>query len=92
MFRVEAEHKANEERTRAFLLEHYSLVMPIRVCQIVVEAEVEANRASETNFNTPEHRSYVELEASCRAAARRHHACMQPPDAAAFLSPWTVWR
>jgi len=45
------------EHTTCFLLEHYSLVAPLRVCQLVVAA----NRVSETPFNTPEH--YANLEA-----------------------------
>ena len=54
---------SDEDRARAFLLEHYSLGAPLRVCQLVVAA----NRVSETCFNTPEH--YAALEAK-RAAKR----------------------
>ena len=57
VLRVEPEDKADERRARAFLREHYSLVAPLRVCQLVVAA----NRVSETPFNTPEH--YANLEA-----------------------------
>ena len=57
VLRVEPEDKADERRARVFLLEHYSLVAPLRVCQLVVAA----NRGSETPFNTPEH--YAGLEA-----------------------------
>ena len=57
VLRVEPQDKADETRARTFLLEHYSLVVPLRVCQLVVAA----NRVSETPFNTPEH--YAELEA-----------------------------
>ena len=67
VLRVEPEDKADEEHARAFLLKHYSLVSPLRVCKLVVAA----NRVSETKFNTPEH--YEELEAK-RAAKRAKYA------------------
>ena len=63
--RVEPKDKKDEESARAFLLEHYFLVAPLRVCQLVVAA----NRVSETTFNTPEH--YTDLEAKRAAKLKR---------------------
>ena len=73
VLRVEPEDKANEERARAFLSEHYSLVVPLRVCQLVVAA----NRVSETNFNTPEH--YTVLEAKRAAKLKRKALATDAP-------------
>ena len=61
VLRVEQKDRADEEGARRFLREHYSLVVPLRVCQLVVAA----NRVRETRFNTPGH--YAALEAK-RAA------------------------
>ena len=70
VLRVQPEDKLDEQICRAFLFEHYSLVTPLRVCQLVVAA----NRVSETKFNTPEH--YAELEAK-RAAKQAKAAAKQ---------------
>jgi hypothetical protein len=54
--RVQPKDKKDEVSARAYLLEHYQLVTPLRVCRLVVSA----NRVSETKFNTPVH--FAELE------------------------------
>ena len=56
VLRVEPADKKDEAAARAFLLQHSSLVSPLRVCKLVVAAR----RASETAFNTPEH--YTEAD------------------------------
>ena len=56
VLRVEPADKKEEAAARAFLLQHSSLVSPLRVCKLVVAAR----RASETAFNTPEH--YTEAD------------------------------
>ena len=65
VLRVEPEDKADEQRARVFLREHFSLVAPLRVCKLVVAA----NRVSETKFNTPA--DYEELEAKRQAKLKR---------------------
>merc|ERR1711988_145964 len=44
--RVEPKDKEDETLARAFMLEHYSLQVPLRVCKLMVAA----NRVSETHF------------------------------------------
>ena len=68
VLRVEPEDKADEQCARTFLFEHYSLVAPLRVCQLVVAA----NRVSETKFNTPT--DYAELEDKRVAKLKRKAA------------------
>ena len=53
--------------TTRFLLEHYSLVAPLRVCQLVEVVAANSVSYSEMPFNAPEH--YPDLEGrSARAS------------------------
>ena len=67
--RVDPEDKVDQEeaRVRSFLLEHYQLITPLRICRLVVAA----NRVSETKFNTKQH--YLAHEAK-RAGKRKLEA------------------
>ena len=53
---VEPNDKADEHCACTYLKEHYSLGVPLRVCQLMVAV----NRVSETKFNTAEHYSAQE--------------------------------
>eukprot|EP00316_Scyphosphaera_apsteinii_P004127 CAMPEP_0119304986 /NCGR_PEP_ID=MMETSP1333-20130426/6082_1 /TAXON_ID=418940 /ORGANISM="Scyphosphaera apsteinii, Strain RCC1455" /LENGTH=500 /DNA_ID=CAMNT_0007307977 /DNA_START=62 /DNA_END=1564 /DNA_ORIENTATION=- len=48
--------KSDEESVHSYLLKHYQLVSPVRVCRL----DVAANRVSETKFNTPAHYAVLE--------------------------------
>lgn len=64
---VKIEDQDERTYTTRFLLEHYSLVAPLRVCQLVEVVAANSVSYSETPFNAPEH--YPDLEGrSARAS------------------------
>ena len=50
-FRIEPDDKRDEARCSEYFLENFRLKTPMQVCKLIVAA----NRAHETQFNTPEH-------------------------------------
>ena len=67
---MEPEDKCDEARCSEFFLENFGLKTPLQVCKLMVAA----NRAHETEFNTPEHYTVLAQKRAKKLLKRKHSA------------------